>query len=382
MIPFLRRRNFSLDFTAHALNNTNAHRPPRLSKQFIKLVSITLLLLIGTSNQNLDNLALGNLFECLLGLLKGHHVANELLDVDLAAGEKLDGQAVIAATVAERALGRHLLEAQGHDGEGDVGLAHAALDVGAAHAHRVQAGLDAGLGAAGVNDHVGAVGPADGALDVVGVVLGRDALRGVRVRAAEPLGELELAVDDIHAADRGGAKGLGHGGAQQAHGARAHDHDGLARGHGGLADYVHGDGQGLDQGALLRRHVVGQLVAEVGGGGPEARQGAVVGRGGGEAHLGTEVVVAREAGLAAAAGVAGLEGDAVAFAQSGYRLAHGHDGARTLVAQHHGVFDDKVANGAVVPVVHVGAADARVVYGYEDVMGRAELGYWPVGVGD
>ena len=42
------------------------------------------------------------------------------------------------------------------------------------------------------------------------------------------------------------------------------------------------------------------------------------------------------------------------------------------MAEDHRLFDDVVANGTVFPVVDIGAADACVVDGHEDVVGRGE----------
>lgn len=323
--------------------------------------------LIGTTDQDLDHLALLDLVKRSFGILERHNLADQLLHLDLTGSHKLDGETVVAAAVPEAALGRDLLQTQGHDGEGDVVAAHAALDVSAAVAHGVQARLDAGLGTARVDDDVGAAGEARRELPDVGrVLLGGHALADVGVGRVERGGEVQLGLDDVDRHDRRGAEGARHGGAEQAHGPGAHDDDGLAGRDAGLAHDVHGDGEGLDQRALLERHGVGQLVAEVGGRGPEAGQGAVVGGRGGEAHLGAQVVVAAEAGGAAAAGVAGLEGDAVAGLEGRHGGAGAHDGAGGLVAEDHGGAHDEVADAALLPVVHVGPADARVVHGHED----------------
>lgn len=238
----------------------------------------------------------------------------------------------------------------------------------------MQRGLDAGLGAAGVDDDVGAAGERGVLFDVGGVGLGGDALAEVGVRGAEGAREVELGLHDVDGDDGRGAEGGRHGGAEQADGPGAHHDHGLPRGNGGLPDDVHGDGEGLDQRALLQGDGLGELVAEVGGGGPEAGQCSVIGGRRGEPHLRAEVVVAAEAGGAAAAGVAGLEGDAVAGAEGGDGGADLDDGAGGLVAEDHGVLDDEVPDGAVLPVVHVGAADAGVVHGDEDVVGGLQGG--------
>lgn len=250
-------------------------------------------------------------------------------------------------------MGGSLLDGERHDGEGDVGLAHAALDVVATVLEHVDGSLDAGLGARGVDDDVCALGQTALPLDVVCVLLGGHALRQVRVRGGEPLGELELGRYDVDAHDRRGAKGLGHRSAEKAHGARAHDHHRLARVQLGHAGDVHAHGEGLDQRALLQGHVVGQLIAEVLGRRPEAGQGAVDGGSGGELHLGAEVVPARQAAGAPAAGVPGLDGDAVADLEGGDGVTDLGDDAGGLVAQDHGLCQGELADAAMLPVVDV-----------------------------
>jgi hypothetical protein len=46
------------------------------------------------------------------------------------------------------------------------------------------------------------------------------------------------------------------------------------------------------------------------------------------------------------------------------------------VPEDHGVFEDEGADPAFLPVVDIAAADASVVYGYEDIVGRLESGNW------
>lgn len=138
-----------------------------------------------------------------------------------------------------------------------------------------------------------------------------------------------------------------------------------------------------------------QLVAKVLGQGVVFRQGAVVGRRGCECHVRAEVVGAGFAAGAAAAGDAGLEGDAVADFERGDGIADFGDGAGGFVAEDHGVFEDEAADGAVGPVVYllrggleegrgegeetyIAAANAGPVDVDEDVMLGLEFWDWLV----
>lgn len=142
------------------------------------------------------------------------------------------------------------------------------------------------------------------------------------------------------------------------------------------------DGKGLDEGALLEGDLVRELVAEVLSGGVETSEGSVVGRGGGEAHVRAEVVVAAQAGFAVAARGSGLDGDAVAEFEGCDCRADGGDGAGGFVAEAHGGFENEGADGAMLPVVYVGAADAGVGDGDEDGAGVGEGGDGALLIGD
>jgi hypothetical protein len=194
--------------------------------------------------------------------------------------------------------------------------------------------------------------------------------------------EIETILLDIHANDFGGAESLSDGAAEETDWARAHDDDGGAGGDLGLLGDVDCNGEGLDERTLLKRDLVGELVAEVLGCGVEAAEGSVVGRGGGEAHIGAEVVVAAQAGLAVAAGGSGFDGDAVAEFEGCDGGADSGDCAGGFVAEAHGGFEDEGADGAMLPVVHVGAADAGEGDGDEDGAGVGEGGDWALFIGD
>lgn len=238
----------------------------------------------------------------------------------------------------------------------------------------MQRGLDGGLSTAGVDDNVGASTEFTLLDQSLGVLLGGDALGEIGVGGSEVLGEVQLGLDNVNTDDLGGAECLCDGSAEQTDGSSTHHDNAGAGSDVGLLGNVNGDSEGLNESALLQGDIVGKLEAEVGGGGPESSQGAVVGRGSGEAHLGAQVVAAGQAVLAAAAGVAGLEGDAVASLEGLHGVTNLDDGTSGLVAKDHGVLDDKVANGTVLPVVDVGAADTGVVDGDENIVGVGELG--------
>ena len=86
--------------------------------------------------------------------------------------------------------------------------------------------------------------------------------------------------------------------------------------------------------------------------------------------------------MAVSAGVARLKGDAVAHLQVLDGGASLDDCAGGLVAENHGVAEDEGADGTVDPIVDVGAADAGVVHGHEDVVLGLEGGLGDLGVAD
>lgn len=122
----------------------------------------------------------------------------------------------------------------------------------------------------------------------------------------------------------------------------------------------------------MEGHILWQLIAEICRRSPQAREGAVIWRRGSEDHGFTEVILAGAAIATPATRVAGLQGNAVASFERRDLVTDLDDGASRFVAEDHGITDDKVANGAMLPVVNIGAADSRVVYGDKDIMGRVE----------
>lgn len=132
------------------------------------------------------------------------------------------------------------------------------------------------------------------------------------------------------------AQDLADGAAEQADGAGAEDQDSGARVEAGAVAGVQGDGEGLGEGAQLEGHAGGQLVAVGGRVGDLLLEGALgVGEAlcrGAEGHGAADVVAARGAQLALAAGQADLEGDVVARLEARHARAHGRHGAGGLVA--------------------------------------------------
>ena len=113
------------------------------------------------------------------------------------------------------------------------------------------------------------------------------------------------------------------------------------------------DGCGFNKRALLKAHVLRELIAVVLREGVVPRQGTVVGRCRSEGHVRAKVVLALLAPYAAAAGDTRLHGDAVADLQCLDLTADLFDDTCGLVAENHGLLDDEVADSAFNPVVDI-----------------------------
>lgn len=133
-------------------------------------------LLVGSGNQNLNHLPGLDLLECFLCLFEANNARNQLLNINTATPDKLNGQLIISSSITERSSDRNLLDAHGHDGECDFVLAHAALHISASHTDGVNARLDRRLCAAGIDDGVGTDGEIRKLPDSFGVLFGRDSL--------------------------------------------------------------------------------------------------------------------------------------------------------------------------------------------------------------
>ena len=206
------------------------------------------------TDQDLDPLAGLDIHKGLFGLLEPHLATDQPLGVHLALADQLDRQLVIAAAVSEAALERQLLGTRRHDGESDVLLAHAALDICSPRPQDVDARLDRWFGTAGVDGHV----CADAELvlaDQVGGVFGRrDPLRLVGRGGGELAREVESMLLDIDRDDFVGAELARYGAAEQAYWSGTEDYDTVTVSYGGLLRDVHRDCQRLDQGAFLHAH--------------------------------------------------------------------------------------------------------------------------------
>ena len=127
--------------------------------------------------------------------------------------------------------------------------------------------------------------------------------------------------------------------------------------------------------------MIRELVAEVLCGGVKACQGAVDGRAGRETHLGTEIVVPAQTGLASSTWRSRFKSDAISDLESLDGRTDLNDGAGGFVAEHHRVFKDKRADPPFFPIVDVAAADAGVIDGDQDIMRGMESGLGALGKG-
>lgn len=146
---------------------------------------------------------------------------------------------------------------------------------------------------------------------------------------------------------------LGDSTAQKSDWARAEDYHAVPGLDARLPCDVDGDGGGLDQGAFLQAHVLGQLEAVVLREGVVPRKCTVVRRCRGECHVRAQVVFAFLASYAATARHTRLHGDAVADLQCLDLVADLVHYASRLVAQNHGRLDDEVPDAAFDPVMHI-----------------------------
>ena len=249
----------------------------------------------------------------------------------------------------------NLLRAQPHERQLHLRFAHANHENFSPKLHTVDRGVDARFDARAFER--------DGGLDAVcqlddllcGVFLGDAALHLERAHAGDEfLGKGEAALVNVGHDDGFGAGGGGAEEGDEADGPGAADEEGVAEADAGALDAGEGDGEGLEEGAVLKGHGA-DLVAPDGRVVDVAAEEAVDGRGGEEAHGEAAVVAAREAGLAVAADDVRFDGDAVAGAEGGDGGVRGEDDAGGLVAEDVRVCHDHGADAAGVPEVDVGS---------------------------
>lgn len=140
----------------------------------------------------------------------------------------------------------------------------------------------------------------------------------------------------------------------EANRASAADEDTVAEGDAGALHACEGDGQGFQQGAVFKGHVV-DFVAPAGGMVDVTAKESVDGRGGEEFHLLAAIVATCEAGFAVVADKTGFDGDAVTGGQVGDGRVGCEDFAGGFMAEDMILFYDHGANGTVTPEVDVGS---------------------------
>nr|POE71897.1 hypothetical protein CFP56_11773 [Quercus suber] len=217
-----------------------------------------------------------------------------------------------------------------------VGRGHGARDVAGRHAVQRADLLGRLQGFFGRGDEVGADAGDEGG--------GEGQARGVDVRDGE----------------RPGAGRAGGGKRDEADGPGAADERGPAEGEAAMAllDGVQHDGQGLEQCALREAHARGDLVQVLGVVAHEAPDRARVRAHARELDRLAQVVLAARAQPARAARHARFDGHAVAGQKVRDGGADGEHDPAGFVPEDAGAVDHERADGAAVPQVHVGAADA------------------------
>lgn len=109
---------------------------------------------------------------------------------------------------------------------------------------------------------------------------------------------------------------------------------------------------------VLEGNIFGQLVAEIFRYPIVSRQGPIVRRRGGENHVNTEIVSARLASTTPPAWLAGFKSDSVSYREMLDAFADRVYDPRAFVAKHHGLFNYKVPDPSMGPIVDITAADS------------------------
>jgi hypothetical protein len=137
----------------------------------------------------------------------------------------------------------------------------------------------------------------------------------------------------------------------------------------GLLDDMHRDSQRLTERTLLQRDMLRKFIAKVLGRGIKAGQGTINRRGCRKAHVGAEIVVARQTRWAASAGRSWLQGYTISYFQGPYCAADLDNCASGFMPEYHGIFQDEGPNCALRPVVYIATANSGVVDCDEDIVG-------------
>lgn len=122
-----------------------------------------------------------------------------------------------------------------------------------------------------------------------------------------------------------------------------------------------------------------EFVAEILWRSIESSQGTIEWWSGSKAHLRAKIVVATQTTLAASTRCSWLEDNTVSDLERLHLGTNLDNCSCRFVPEHHRIFDDEGADPSLFPVVHIAAADAGVVYGYENIVGRLEGGNWSFG---
>jgi hypothetical protein len=165
--------------------------------------------------------------------------------------------------------------------------------------------------------------------------------------------KVEALVVDIHGNNFLRSVGFGDSAAQQTDRSCTEYDDRVSRLDGSLSCDVNGDSSRLNKRTLLHAHVLWKLVAVV------LRQGvipckrAIVWGCCRKSHVGAKVVLALLAAYAATAGHTGLHGDLITDLQAFDLVANLVYDTSGFMTEYHGLFDYKVSDATLNPVVHI-----------------------------
>jgi len=188
-----------------------------------------------------------------------------------------------------------------------------------------------------------------------------------RVRRAEPAGEREAILGEVHGDDAFRSRPAQSLDNEQSDHAAADDHDGIRGGDFDPLHGVHGDGDRLDHRGLVEREGVGQSVENSRGHGDKFSEGAVlfilIGRDAHDAAIFAEVNLALAAEVADAAINRGVERHAIAGVPLFHAGTGGDDFTRGLMAHNQRRL---ASTGRAIPPVKIATADTAGVDTHQD----------------